>query len=250
MVDRVMIVDEPVIISENVHVVIWLNFELHDPVHIPGTITDSPEIRFFRDAANPNAVTGFAIRLINPDEKMRKKAIRFGDSIVDYLSSKTVVPVRSKRPKIERQVGATTTTTTAPQQQPPKFDLDASKLSTLSSPTSIVFKRIHNYQKGLAALSDHDIEVAMAQFHQVIEKEPNLKHKDEYYKPLRHACDHHRIDDPPTAQKIRNFGIDCIKGEPVDFTNVDNWQQLYKHTLAIKQLADGYIKQLLAQSNL
>jgi hypothetical protein len=252
-----MIVNEDVNYSENVSTVIWLNFELYDRLHVGGNIVNndnnSNEINFIKDGSDPEYITSFAIKVINPDEQKRKNGIKLGEMTVNYLSAITGVAVRSKRPKIEKHLGDTTPlqTTDTPQQQLPNFNLDASELPSLLSSTSVVFnKRIDNYQGALAALTDYDLEKAMAQFHQVIEDEPKLKQEDEYYMPLRTACDHHRIDHANTAKKIRDFGIKCKDGEPVDFTDQDNWQQLYVRTLEIKQISDGYIRKILAESSL
>lgn len=101
MTDIKVVINEGINISENVHVVIWLNFELYDPVHVPGGITNSDEITFSRDDSSvPNTTTGFAIKLINPDEQMRKNGITLGERTVNLLCAMKGAAVRSKRPKI------------------------------------------------------------------------------------------------------------------------------------------------------
>jgi hypothetical protein len=126
--DIKVVINEGINISEDVHIVIFLNFELYDPVHVPGAITDSDEITFFRDPSDPKTIIGFAIKVINPDEQKVKDATALGERTVNYLAAVTGVAVRSKRPKIQKQAGNTpqTTTTNASNQQ--GFDLDASKL--------------------------------------------------------------------------------------------------------------------------
>jgi hypothetical protein len=255
VVDKVMmIINERMNITEDVIAVIYLNFELYDRLRIGSNIVNnnnSSEIIFIQDTSDPEFITGFAVKVKNPNEEKRKTGITLGERTVNYLSALTGRAVRSKRPKIEKQLGDTTPlqTTDTPQQLP-NFNLDASKLASLLSSTRTIFnKRIDNYQSGLVALTDYDLERAMAQFHQVIE-DSELKQEDDYYMPLRNACNHHKIDSVPTANAIRNLGIKCTTGEPVDFTDQDNWQQLYVHTLTIKQISDGYIRKILTDSNL
>jgi hypothetical protein len=250
-------INEGVGIGESVIPVIYLNFELYDRLRIGNNIVNnnnnnSSEIIFIQDPSDVEYITGFAIKVKNPNEEKRKTGITLGERTVNYLSALTGRAVRSKRPKIEKQLGDTTPpqTTDTPQRLP-NFNLDASKLASLllSSTRTIFNKRIDNYQSGLVALTDYDLERAMAQFHQVIE-DSELKQEDDYYMPLRNACNNHKIDSVPTANAIRNLGIKCTTGEPVDFTDQDNWQQLYVHTLAIRQISDGYIRKILTDSNL
>jgi hypothetical protein len=238
-----MIVDERLDMSEGVSTVIWLNFELYDPVHVPGAITRSDEITFFHDT-DPNTITGFAIKVVNPDEAKVKNATQLGNRTVNYLSARTGVAVRSKRPKIEKQVGNTPqiTTTNAPNQQ--GFDLDASKLLSLFSGNDLLNKKAESYQSGMAALEDNDLVGAVQRFYQVIETSgPPEAGK---YKPLRVACSHDKVDDGKAVNALINdFGIRCKIHEPVDFTDPDNWRQLYIHAHALKQVADVHLRKIL-----
>jgi hypothetical protein len=247
VVDKVVIINEGMNITEDVSTILSLTFELYYAPHISGAITDSNEITFTRGGSDSRSITAFVVKVRDPSKEKIKRGIELGDRTINYLSAITRSTVRSKRPKIEKRVGSTPQTSTTPLNN---VDLDASKLpSLLSSERPVFNKRIDSYQSGLAALTDYDLEQAMAQFHQVIE-ESELKQEAEYYKPLRHACDHHRIDGSDTAKAIRNLGIKCTTGEPVDFTDPDNWQQLYVHIIAVKQLSDGYIRKILTDSNL
>ncbi|MDQ3885365.1 MAG: hypothetical protein M3239_07970 [Thermoproteota archaeon] len=244
MTDIKIVVNEGINISESVSTVIWLNFELYDPVHVPGAITDSDEITFFRDTSDPNTIAGFAIKVKDPDEQKVKDATALGERIVNYLAGKTLVAVRSKRPKIQKQAGNTPqiTTTNASNQQ--GFDLDASKLSSLFSGNDLLNKKVANYQNGMVALEDHDLVGAVQRLYQVIENS-GLPEAVQY-KPLRVACSHDKVDDPNTINALNNvFGIKCTAGKPVDFTDLDNWQQLYNHAHALKRVADDHLKKII-----
>jgi hypothetical protein len=241
--DLVKKVEEPMKISEDVSAVIFLNFELYDHVYIGGTIRSSDEITFIH-ASDAKYITGFTIKVVNPDEKKVKDAIERGDRIVNYLSAKTGLPVRSKRPKIQRQAGNTPqiTTTNAPNQQ--GFDLDASKLPSLFSGNDLLNKKVANYQNGMVALEDNDLVGAVQRLYQVIENSglPEAAH----YKPLRVACSHDKVNDTKAVNALNNdFHIRCTAGKPVDFTNLDNSQQLYNHAHALKRVADDHLRKIL-----
>ncbi len=104
-------------------------------------------------------------------------------------------------------------------------------------------KKVANYQSRVTALGDYDPEKAVPRLHQVIEKS-GLK-EEEKYRPIRVACSHHKVDNPKHVKGLHDFKIKCRKGEPVDFTDPDNWQQLYNHAHALKQLANAHIKNIL-----
>lgn len=257
MTDIKVVINEGIKISEVVHRVIFLNFELYDRLHINGAITNnninSNEITFTQDASNPNYITGFAVKVVNPDKKKVKKAIKIGYTTVNYLSAKTGVVVRSKRPKIEKQMGDTVLLQAkiTPPPQLSHFDLDASKLSSmLSKMDHLLNKKVAKHQSGMAALEDNDVEKAVPSFHQVIEETEPKKAK--YYQPLRTACSHVVLKDTKTIKKLkRRFKIRGVKQcQPVDFTDVHNWQQLYINAHKLMRVADIHIKKLLAQSNL
>jgi hypothetical protein len=245
------VVNETMNITESVSTVIFLNFELYDRVHVGGAITGSDEITFLRDTSDPNTITGFAIKVRDPDEEKVKSGITLGERTVNFLSALTIRAVRSKRPKIEKQAGNTPqmTTTNTPKQQPQVFNLDATKLSSSFSGNDLLNKKLASYQSGMAALEDSDPEKAVPRFHQVIEK---TAPKDaEYYQPLRDACSHVVLDSGKAVIALNNdFKIKCTIHKPVDFTDADNWQQLYIHAHALKQVAGTHIQQILAQSNL
>jgi hypothetical protein len=189
--DLVKVVNEGVSISENASAIISLTFELYYPLYIGGAITNSAEITFTPDASDPKYITGFAIKVLDPNEKKVKSAIKRGKRTVNYLSAMTGVAVRSKRPKIEKQTGDTPQTRDTPKER--DFDLDASKLTSLLSEEPPLNKKAASYQSGMAALEDHDLVGAVQRFYQVIE-ESGLT-EAEKYKPLRVACSHHKVDD-------------------------------------------------------
>ena len=245
MTDLVRHVNEGVRVSVDVSAVTFLNFELYERLYISGSITNnSSEITFIEDASDKKYITGFAINVVNLDKKKVKNAIKLGNRTVNYLSAMTGVAVRSKRPKIERQIGDTSPPQTkGTLQQLPNFDLDASKVTSLLSGKPSRNKKIVNYQSGMAAINDNDLEKAVQRFHQVIEKSGLNDAKK--YAALRTACSHHRIDVDGTAKAIRSLGIKCTRGKPVDFTDPDNWQQLYNHAHALKGLADIHMRKIL-----
>ena len=152
--------------------------------------------------------------------------------------------MRSKRPKIEKQVGNKPQTTDTPEVR--DFDLDALKMTSLLSGRSPLNKRIAGYQSGMTALKDNDLERSCTGYYQVIENS-RLKEEKEF-KPLRHACSHQRIDGKHTAEAIRSFSIKCKRHESVNFTNPDNWLQLHIHTHRLKKVADSYIQRILSRS--
>lgn len=242
MTHLVKIAEDRMGISEDESATLSLTFELYDPLYIGGAITDSAEITFTPDTSDSKYITGFTIKVVDPDEKKVKNAIKLGNRTVNYLSARTGVAVRSKRPKIEKQVGDTPQTKDTSQLQ--DFDLDASKLTSLLTGKPSRNKKIDNYQSGMTALNDNDLEKAVQRFHQVIERS-GLK-EAETYAPLRTACSHHRIDKAGTARGIRGFDIKCTIGKPVDFTDPDNWRQLYIHAHALKRVADAHMKNILA----
>lgn len=246
MIDIVKVQNEGLDIVENVSVITSLIFELYDRLYIGGTITNSNEITFIQDTSDPKYIIGFAIKVVNPSEKKVKSAVERGDRTINYLSAKTGFAVRSKRPKIEKQIGNKLQTMDTLVIR--DFDLDASKLSSLLTRKSSLNKRIAGYQSGMIALKDNDLERAVQGYYQVIENS-GLK-EEKQFKPLRHACSHHRIDGKDTAKAIRKFGIKCRRHKPVNFTDPDNWQQLYIHAHRLKEISDAYMRKILTRSNL
>jgi hypothetical protein len=219
--DLVKVVNEGINMSESVSATLSLTFELYDPLYIGGTITNTGEIMFTQDTSDPKYITGFVITVVNPSKKKVNSAIRLGNRTVNYLSAKTGVAVRSKRPKVEKQAGTTVQPTNTPKER--DFDLDASKLPSLFSGNPLLNKKVANYQSGMTALEDNDPEKAVPKFHQVIEKS-GLKDAD-YYQPFRDACSHHVLDNGNAVNAlIHRFGIKCRIHEPVDFTDPDNWR--------------------------
>ncbi|MGH9989831.1 MAG: hypothetical protein ACREAS_05270, partial [Nitrososphaera sp.] len=70
--------------------------------------------------------------------------------------------------------------------------------------------------------------------------------KAAHYKPLRVACSHDKVDDTKAVNALNNdFHIRCTAGKPVDFTNLDNWRQLYNHAHALKRVADDHLRKIL-----
>ena len=244
MVDLVKIHEDRVGISESTSAVITLTFDFYDPLYIGGNITnDNNGINFTPDTSDPKRITGFTIKVKDPDQQKVKNQIKLGDMTVNYLSAKAGVAVGSKRPKIETQAGNTPQLPNAPL-QPQVFNLDASKLPCLFSGDLLLIKKLDNYQFGMAALEDNDPEEAVPKLHQVIEESGDKD--DEYYKPLRHACSHIVLDNANAVKALnQRFNIQCNVDEPVDFTDPNNWRQLYIYAHALKQVADNHIKKIL-----
>jgi hypothetical protein len=166
VIDIVKVHNEGVGISENASAIISLTFELYDRLYIGGTITNSSEIAFSQDTSDPKYITGFAIKVANPSEKKTKSAIEHGEKIVNILSAKTRVAVRSKRPRIERD--NTLKISDAPVEQ--NFDLNASRLSSSLTGKPSRNKKFDSYRRGIAALKENDLENAIRELHKVIEK--------------------------------------------------------------------------------
>ncbi len=238
------VVNENIGISEDLRVDIFLNFELYDPVHVPGAITDSNQITFFRDPSDPKTITGFSIKVIDPDDQKYKEATALGERIVNLLCAMTGVVVKSKRPKISGKAEnmPQITPTNTPNKQ--GFGLDASTLPSLVSGNELLNKKVESYQRGMAALEDNDPKNAIPAFYQVFEKRGDKT--SDYYQSLRDACSHVVLNSANTVNALNNnFNITCTVHNPVDFTNVDNWQQLYKHAHTLKQVADNHLKKIL-----
>jgi len=245
VVDLVKIADtDKVGITNHASVVIHLIFEFYDRLFVGGsTITDSADIIFIRDPSDPNYILGVKVRVVNPDKQKYDSAAELGERTVNYLSGKSITPVRSKRPKIEKLGGNIPQIPTSTQ-QPQVFNLDASKLPSLFSSDSILIQKAANYQSGMTALEDNDLKKAVPCFYQVIEN--SLPKVADYYQPLRDSCSHDVLDNDRAVKALNNvFNIKCSLHKPVDFTKVSNWQQLYIHAHALKQVADSHMKKIL-----
>lgn len=72
MTHLVKIAEDRMGISEDEYATLSLTFELYDPLYIGGAITDSAEITFTPDTSDSKYITGFTIKVVDPDEKKVK----------------------------------------------------------------------------------------------------------------------------------------------------------------------------------
>lgn len=222
----VKVVNETIQFTENVVVSMGIYFELTDPVWVPGTFTNSLDIKLEFNSTKKNLLKSFTIQSENTPKEIIK-ALHKAARLTNYLTFKTGLFVYHKQGRkvingqiTEETVGGISTVITALND----LDLSNSNLENLLSQTSKENLQLAHLASGQKALNDSNYPEAIREFFLVIE---NSGIPEEVtYRPLRHAVSHERLDSANTVASLNaNFGLSWNVGDSLDPTdpNVDDF---------------------------